>query len=157
MSDQSPETVELQSDYFDSLLTPSSLKQTLGRAAKCLENEEYDTLAFRGMSGAILAPTIAMKENKQMIMVRKPRSQTHSIYSVEGNKKAHRYIIVDDFIESGQTVCEIVKAIKVFARKAKCLGILIACDGQHSEFLPLAKFKRMVPETWHKYFGRKRK
>lgn len=150
--------MQLETCYLTELLHAPYLKKILARAKKCLlkSNLSFDAVAFKGMSGAILGPNIAMKFKKHMIMVRSPGSSCHSKFPVEGYDKAKNYIIVDDFIESGDTVCQIILAIENFAPQAKCLGILIVSDYDNSEFLPLNSFKKLAKKSWKRHFGKAR-
>jgi orotate phosphoribosyltransferase-like protein len=143
----------IESSYLDALLDPGSLRKVLIRAKKCVVNLSYDSVAFRGMSGTILGPSMALRLNKNMIMVRKKNAGSHSLKDVEGFSKSKKYIIVDDFIDSGKTVCEIITSIKKFSPKAKCIGILICCDsGLYSEFMKIDQFKKLCNYTWEEYF-----
>ena len=71
---------------------------------------EFDTIVFRGMSGAILAPLVAAKLGKELLMVRK-EDNSHSSYIVEGNIATRKYIILDDLISTGETILSIFKAL----------------------------------------------
>jgi len=102
------------------------------REAKCVVKKsiailrayDFDAIAFRGLSGALIAPIIAMQMGKSLLAVRKDE-KTHSIHKVEGDISARRYIIVDDFIATGSTVRAILKHVKDFSG-AKCIGVLQA-------------------------------
>jgi len=89
----------------------------------------FDAIAFRGNSGALIAPTLALALDKTMLMIRKNcpcgiHSFSHSSHEVEGDYGAKTYIIADDIISSGTTAQAIVEEIKKVAPKAKCLGVL---------------------------------
>lgn len=71
---------------------------------------EFDCIAFRGMSGALLAAPVASALGKNLILVRKDEKR-HSMYRVEGVRSKTRYIIVDDFVSTGDTVRAIIEAI----------------------------------------------
>jgi hypothetical protein len=72
---------------------------------------EFDAIAFRGLSGTLVAPLVACRLNKRMIAVRKGEN-THSSHSAEGlANEPTRYVIVDDLIDSGGTVDSIWSAI----------------------------------------------
>jgi adenine/guanine phosphoribosyltransferase-like PRPP-binding protein len=97
-------------------------------AQQVLQEYDFDTIAFRGMSGAFLGPSIATAMEKQMILVRKPEDKTHSKMRVEGNRAANRYVIVDDFIASGDTKRAIIDAISTWAPDANFVGLLEVHD-----------------------------
>lgn len=111
------------SDYLEDLLTTEVLQERAERCADILHGRDFQAIAFRGMSGALIAPTVAMLTDKTLIMVRKGES-THSVLMVEGDKAADKYVIVDDFIFSGETVAEILRQVRVFNPKAQCIGVL---------------------------------
>ena len=111
-------------DYMNVAMRPEVLRKALPKIKAILKDVEFDAIAFRGMSGAILAPIIAMRERKSLIMVRKPKDDSHSSRTVEGDRGAKKYIIVDDFMQSGKTARAIKTAIADWAPKAECLGVL---------------------------------
>ena len=100
------------------------LSNKIKLAVKALKRFEYDALAFRGMSGALIAAAVALRVKKPLIMVRKPNDTSHSSKRVEGYTGAKTYIIIDDFVCTGKTANAIMRDIKKFSPKAKCLGVL---------------------------------
>jgi adenine/guanine phosphoribosyltransferase-like PRPP-binding protein len=105
------------------------VKRLIPRAAKLLKGVEFDAIAFRGMSGCLFAAPLALRLGKSLLMVRKP-NQSHTYRIVEGDKLARTYIIVDDFISTGETMREIVKALSDWAdrgnRELRCVGVMTA-------------------------------
>ncbi len=94
------------------------------RAVQKLRVLDFDAIAFTGSSGALIAPMLALRLGKGLILIRKggPRSnKSHSVSVVEGMLGAKRYIIVDDFICSGRTIITIAQKIRKYlpARIAK--------------------------------------
>lgn len=102
----------------------SKLRQRVRLSVKALSSHEFDGLAFSGMSGAFIGPIVAMRMRKSILLVRKPNDTTHSDYQVEGDVTVKRYIIIDDFICSGQTRRFIMDSVSEFAPRAECLGLL---------------------------------
>lgn len=115
---------QIVSGHLDEFLHVSSLRQQAILAQQVLEDYEFDTIAFRGMSGALIAPILALNLQKELILVRKPADDSHSWFKVEGNKDAQRYVIVDDFESSGKTKRTIIEAVRTFAPDANYLGFL---------------------------------
>jgi adenine/guanine phosphoribosyltransferase-like PRPP-binding protein len=75
---------------------------------------QFDAIAVRGMSGATVGSILAHLLGKDLIIVRKPNVSDHSIESVEGplsRDPLARYLIVDDFEVSGETIRAIKEAI----------------------------------------------
>lgn len=114
----------LCASHMRDFLEPLRLQTYINYAVEALRGWDFDSIAFRGMSGALIGPPVALRMNKDMIMVRKESDDTHSPFPVEGRSNINKYVILDDFASSGNTVRQIRKAIKTFQPKAKCLGYL---------------------------------
>jgi len=116
------------SPYMKKSIRTKELKSCIRLAIRALKHWKFDTIAFRGISGALLSAPIALALNKNMIIVRKPSDSSHSVtqyhHKVEGNANARSYIIVDDFVSSGTTMETIQEEVKKFAPKAKFIGLL---------------------------------
>lgn len=102
-------------------LTPTKVRETVRRAVQALRpmTDQFDAIAFCGMSGAVIAPIVALRLNKPLIVVRKPEPTdpdrqlaTHSSYTVEGMLNCKSYLIVDDLVCSGATRNYIIKEIR---------------------------------------------
>lgn len=125
--------------HLSNALPRLSTDITIGYCCGMLKDAEehrtlkYDTLAFSGMSGALIAPIIAHRLKKDLLMIRKKGDNTHSCLIVEGNVGAQRIVVVDDFINSGHTVGRIVKYIRMCC-KAKIVGLLLYHDDAESGF-----------------------
>lgn len=120
-----------EADYFGSnhtvqFLKPERLAVYVKAATKVLKSlpDEYDTLVFSGISGAIIGPVVAMKVKKETILVRKEKDVRRSPYDVAGYKHCKNYIIIDDFIDYGNTVRRIQKQMYAYEPNAKCVGVL---------------------------------
>lgn len=87
---------------------------------------DFDYIAFSGISGALIAPIIAYQLQKNMIVVRKERS-LHSELDVEGIEKnsTARYLVIDDFIDSGITILRILKKISRMSKKSSMVGVYL--------------------------------
>jgi len=122
------------SDYLQSALNPDSVKLFMKTAPSFVQQFNFEAIAFRGMSGALLAPILAYKTGKTLLMVRKPKQEDapqhmdHSMYRVEGDRATKRYLILDDFMCSGNTIWSIVQEIRGWAPDARCIGVLFYAD-----------------------------
>ena len=74
----------------------------------------FDALAFTGTSGAAIAYPVSVITGIPLICVRKTTRGSHCNMVVEGpsDKDIKKYLIVDDFIQSGNTIRKIIKKIK---------------------------------------------
>lgn len=107
-------------------LTPDSLRRVLPNIIRVLSYYSFDAIAFRGLSGSLVAPIVAHMMDKTLLAVRKGE-QCHSVHMVEGDHNARRYVILDDFISSGTTVREILKWVGREIPHARCIGALEYC------------------------------
>lgn len=106
--------------YLDGALYLPYTKKLIPKLIKKLKKYDFDSIAFTGMSGALVAPIVAIKMNKPLIMVRKEQdTDNHSHKKVEGFIDAKKYVIIDDCIASGKTRNHIKKMVKKFAPNAK--------------------------------------
>ena len=111
-------------DYLNKLIPTDKLAKTARLAKIALKQFDYDAIACRGVSGLLIAPIMAVRLKKSLLVVRKPHENNHSSQMVEGDAAAKRYIILDDFTCSGETAKAIKRAIDEFAPEAVCLGVL---------------------------------
>lgn len=117
------------SSYFDKALIPATLESELERAKKRLCRIKYDAIAVSGCSGTLVAGAFSIALQKPIILVRKRPEISHSGELVEAGgsflyrRKPFRYIIVDDFVDSGDTIRRIKDAIKMKCKKAVFAGV----------------------------------
>ncbi len=100
-----------------------NLQQVCSDAIKNIEQLkeiEFDSFACCGISGLVVAPVLAVMMNKQLTVVRKTIDGHTGLY-VEGLLNC-RYMIIDDFICSGNTVRHIIKKIKEISPSSICVG-----------------------------------
>ncbi len=126
--------VMITSEYLSSVLAVDSLADIVKRTVKVLKPHVsfFDSIACRGMSGTLVAPAVALALKKDLIIVRKESS--HSVYKVEGAFHKEAYVIVDDFVSSGNTIVQIINEIKKAESKhlppncvdcMKCYGVAL--------------------------------
>jgi len=114
------------STHTVNFLKPKKLKKLAEVAVKTLNtmSDKYDTLVFCGISGAIIGPMVALAVGKEMVLVRKKGDIRHSAYNVAGYTSPKKYIIIDDFVDSGATAMHVQREMYKFQPKAECLGVL---------------------------------
>jgi hypothetical protein len=102
----------LRSSYLQDAMDPRQLPRLVRelKAAILADGVQFNAIAFRGMSGALVAPLLALTMKKGVIVCRKESEQSHAD-AVEGHLEGGPYIIVDDFVSSGRTVQAIIAAI----------------------------------------------
>jgi orotate phosphoribosyltransferase-like protein len=135
----------IQSSYLQTIYEPTRFTRTVDRAVeeaeKLLQQKEFDTVAFTGMSGAAMAYLLAYKLKVQLLCIRKTTDGSHFHQTFpygakglvcEGNLGTKRYMIVDDFITSGNTVNQIINSVSKEAPGAKCVAILMYAQSYSS-------------------------
>jgi len=132
-------------DGYLPLTGPKMLMRTVNKLARRIwQNEvKFDSIAISGWSGALFGIPLAIKLNKRIIIVRKDGSFHGN--RVEG-KNTKRFIIVDDLIDTGETVRRIYKGVKCVWPSSKCIGIFLA----HK---PLTVGKYIVMEKFSKFMS----
>lgn len=140
----------VDTSYLHCMLDPREFQRRVPIAKQVLAKHDYDSFAFRGMSGALLAAPLANMLDKTMIAVRKPGVDCHTSRAVEGDSAARRYIIVDDVICTGSTVRAIIRAIKHFAPHAECIGIL-SWNDLYSTSHELESAERFKPDPEERF------
>jgi hypothetical protein len=117
-------------DYLD-ILRPEKMRTLVEQSVDALSRKEgapeFDTVAFTGASGFLIAPQVALALGKQMIMVRKEETD-HSPYRVEGYAQSERYIMLDDFLATGSTLKRAITSIKGAFPRARCVGFYLYRD-----------------------------
>ncbi len=116
-------------DYLAQALQRQDIEESVRTCVETLKDRKFDTIAFRGLSGLLIAPIVAHILKKEIIVVRKTPSGrrtleecSHSIHKVEGHVAAKRYVILDDFISGGGTVRAIIEEINNFTPAATLWG-----------------------------------
>ncbi|KKL14212.1 hypothetical protein LCGC14_2517980 [marine sediment metagenome] len=116
------------SAHMELILNPRHRKNTIKWVLDTVtpHTHRFDAIAVRGMSMALIAPTIADILNKNIILVRKKGDDTHNRdYKIEGQRN-NKYIIIDDVWDSGDTIISIINDIKDnHCVNSKCVGIVL--------------------------------
>lgn len=119
------------SSYLDACFDPNTRRKIISNTVQALlpHRLEFDTIAFRGISGALVAPEVAQYLQKHLLLVRKGENR-HSSYEVEGNLRTQKYVIVDDIVCSGDTIDAIRREIAEAQRRrdeplGECFGIAL--------------------------------
>lgn len=79
---------------------------------------------MRGVSGMLVGAPLAYELGKPIVIVRKSDG-SHSGHSVEGPTCVGRYAIIDDLVDSGDTLREIVAKVKEHDADARCVSVML--------------------------------
>lgn len=119
--------------YLNEVLEPDLLSDRIAATVRTLSDSgvEFDSIVFSGYSGALVAPAVCARLGKFPAIVRKEKEDSHG-ERVEYfyGRKLGRYVIVDDFIETGATIKRIVSTISKDTRdrikeRAELVGVLL--------------------------------
>ncbi len=108
----------ISSSYLDVAFDPRKSDATIKGIITLISKAkiQFDTVVFRGMSGALIAPIVAHKLGKNLILCRKKSDDSHSGQGIcEGWRGNCQYIIIDDFICSGATIRATLDAMKQYS------------------------------------------
>ena len=88
-------------------------RNILKRAVKDIRpfSKKFDAIAISGASGFLIGPSLADILGKKLIIVRKGGERPHG-FVVEFSDICENYLIVDDIINTGNTIKRIIKTIK---------------------------------------------
>jgi hypoxanthine phosphoribosyltransferase len=108
-------STECNSSYLHSILDAPRLKKVVKILSKIIKKkvgvDNFDAIAYRGMSGAGVATTLGYIFSKPLVMVRKKGVESHTVKRVEGVYKVNRILIVDDCIATGETLVTMARDI----------------------------------------------
>jgi len=137
---------EPSSSYGWTNLTPADLTKRLKKVVKKLaqirKETNFDAIAFQGSSGAAVAYVAGIALQVPVIYVRKPKETCHgSNVESNANKQIKSYVIVDDFICSGETIKRIIDKINLYSenqgsKPPTLVGIVLYdCGGNSPQFV----------------------
>jgi adenine/guanine phosphoribosyltransferase-like PRPP-binding protein len=118
---------KIQTAYLHSLYEKeffNKLPKVVQRLKKIRKTHPFDAIAFTGTSGMGYGFPLSFLLKIPVIHVRK-KNKSHCNYAIEGTLSSKRYLIVDDFIETGATVKRIKKVIKDYSPKSIPVGIFL--------------------------------
>lgn len=99
----------MASSYLNKVLNRAERKLVIATAVRKLRKfkDKFDAIAVTGSSGLLIGPAVADKLDKDLILVRKDKDNSHSCLSIEYDGISQpnmRYIILDDIVASGDTI-----------------------------------------------------
>ncbi len=128
--------------YAQCMHEPATLKEVVNGCVKRLQalqkTHPFNALAGCGHSGLVVGSIVAWKLGLPLITVRKTGDLNHDFnyHKVSGflpeGEPRWEYIIIDDLIESGDSIRHVVSQVEAFSaskpdamRKAKAVGVLL--------------------------------
>jgi orotate phosphoribosyltransferase len=110
-----PVVYKCHSSYLYTALVPKRATKAVKIISqiidKTITRSSFDAVAFMGMSGSLIAPSLCRVLKKDMIMVRKDNDDSNSGMKAEGALEAEKIIIVDDFVCCGITISKLLSKL----------------------------------------------
>ena len=105
---------------------PKRLKRIVEKSARFLQEKglDFDTIAVQGVSGLIVGSPLAMALDKKIMVVRKQGDKTHCT-DVMGFGKNQKILMIDDCVETGATVINMVSKIKFYCNNPTFVGLFL--------------------------------
>jgi adenine/guanine phosphoribosyltransferase-like PRPP-binding protein len=125
----------VHSKYLHKAFAYSHVYKFLSHLQQELKDVEFDSFVCTGVSGLLMAAPIALLMNKGLTVVRKAKEHGHSKELIEG-AVPKRYLIIDDFVASGNTVARVLCAMQdsnVF-KESECIGACFYAARPDSEY-----------------------
>lgn len=113
--------------YLYPYLQGKNLKKIVQDSIDLLDHRKvrFDTVAVRGASGLLVGAPLAAATQSNVIIVRKDEERTHSDTKIENWGRNQQILLVDDFIESGNTIDQMYETIIEKCDSPKIVGILL--------------------------------
>ncbi len=113
-------------DYLAEVLDPSKTQKVIDRIIHGTRYlPEFDAIAVTGLSGLLVGPIVALELGLPLIVVRKDLKCAHSTKRVEGYAEGLKYIILDDFVQTGNTILDIKLHVRDYDKSCKLVGAIL--------------------------------
>ena len=94
---------------------------------------DASAIVIRGYSGAVMGGIVSALSELPLIIVRKEEESAHSWCRVQGVDFDHKYVIIDDLIDSGNTIDQIVNKMTINGyNMSYCAGIFLYEQNKYS-------------------------
>lgn len=90
-------------------------------------------VAVRGTSGTVIGGTVSLVSDIPLVVVRKNDDSSHAMGygSVQGISDADGpYVIVDDLVDTGDTVRQIIRAVSTRTTRSECIAVILYSERQ---------------------------
>lgn len=113
-------------NYFHTILDRTSRKIILEEAVARLSSITFDTIVCRGRSGLAFAAPLAFLLDKELVVLNKMGS-SHDMgkLAVAPDANVKNFIVVDDFMASGETINICLTVMLETYPKAKRVGVYL--------------------------------
>lgn len=119
----------MNSNHLTSTIYPEPRADAVENALASLESLKFDCIAVRGISGISIGSIVAFQLKKNLAIVRKPNEKFHApvgpLVLVESPEAVIRYVVIDDFVSSGETLYHIQRNMLAIHPNSLCVGMVM--------------------------------
>jgi len=91
--------------------------------------DKFDTIVVRGASGILIAGALAVATDKCIAIVRKANDSTHSRGPITSNSIIGKFIVLDDFVDTGATMSAIFSELEQVGHfREDCVAVILYSD-----------------------------
>jgi len=135
--------------YKAALIDPAFLRKAVRRLVKVMHAEfpQVETIAVQGTSGSSVAYPVSFVSGLKVCYVRKvsEHSASHG-NEIENHPCDKPYVIIDDFISSGDTINRIRNRIK-----GNCVGVIEYIASVDNEYSKIPSIRHEKIQDAHKW------
>lgn len=125
--------------YLDEFLKGKNINKTVAAAIKRLKGVDFTAIAVRGNSGLLIGAPLAAALDKNLIICRKKRDNSHSGRLVEGwSLGRQKILMLDDFSKTGNTIKQMYRNIYDYCCEPEVIGVYFYASTANSN----------NPEAW---------
>jgi orotate phosphoribosyltransferase len=124
--------MQLDPAYSSTLFNSRKLRDVASKVAQVLDRIQAKHgschVAVTGKSGIAMAFAVSMLTDIQILTVRKDSETSHGS-KFEGCGTVRRYVVLDDFVDTGDTIRRVVRDVRQFAEldgaeAPECIGFI---------------------------------
>lgn len=94
-------------------------RETVREACRLLDGVYFDTFVATGLSGATVAPMVAARMRKNVLIIRKPDDNNHHSGSMKiVGSLGTSFIFIDDCIDTGRTRRRLLRSLQEAVKRS---------------------------------------
>ena len=121
--------------YFQNAIShPQACILAISEAMRSPKLGQVDHIIGTGVSGTLLLVPVSIETGIPYLVARKNCFGSHSPRRIEGLTAGNivgRYVIIDDFISTGNTIDSVKQEVASQCSSAKCAGIILYEESRH--------------------------
>lgn len=102
----------LHASYLKTIFNRELREKSIDIIMSGLKDVDFDSFVITGVSGIAFGAVLADRMGKEITIVRKSDDSSHSWCKVENIHKNMKVIFLDDFIETGTTLINVLMTLK---------------------------------------------